>query len=247
VIAGTAMGRVLIEKLLVSGYNVLATTATSYGSSLITPDKNLHIKSIPLDKSGMKKLADEFKVRLIIDASHPYSEEVKKNVQYVSKTECIPLLEFGRGPVVIPGAAEFDSYSAAADYLHGKDGNVLLTIGSKNLNFFKESEAQKIYARVLPLESSLSLCAQSGFFPERIIAMKHTFSVEFEKALMKEFHIKYLVTKESGIEGGVTEKTEAAVQSGIEIIVINRPVRELDNVFYNIDELILMAGIIING
>jgi precorrin-6x reductase len=247
VIAGTEKGRILIGKLLLSGYNVLATTATSYGSSLIAPDENLTIIDFPLDKSEMKKIAEEYKVRLIIDASHPYSEEVKNNALHVSETTGITLLELGRAHVVIPGAAEFDSYSGAADYLLGKDGNVLLTIGSKNLKYFREREKQKIYARILPLESSLLLCAQSGFVPERIIAMKHIFSTDFEKALMREFDIKYLVTKESGTEGGIMEKAEAAAQSGVEIIVIKRPVREPDNIFFNMDEIIIRAGEIVNG
>ncbi len=247
VIAGTEKGRVLIEKLLASDYNVLATTATTYGGSLIIPDKNLHMKDTPLDKSEMTKLALELKVRLIIDASHPYSEEVKKNALHVSETIGIPLLELGRFPVNVPGSLEFNSYSDAADYLSGREGNVLLTIGSKNIRYFRETEKQKIFARVLPLDSSLALCAQSGFLPERIIAMKHTFSVDFEKALIREFDIKYLVTKESGAEGGVVEKAEAASQSGVVIIVIRRPVRETENIFYNIDELILRAGEIIHG
>jgi precorrin-6A/cobalt-precorrin-6A reductase len=247
VIAGTEKGRIFIGKLLSSGYKVLATTATSYGGSLLAVHENLVVKNVPLSRDGMSILADEYKVRLIIDASHPYSEEVKANALHVSETAGIPLLELGRSHVAIPGAVEFDSYSDAADYLHDKAGNVLLTIGSKNLKYFRESEQQKIYARVLPLENSISQCAQSGFVPERIIAMKHIFSVEFEKALIREFDIKYLVTKESGAEGGVMEKAEAAAQCGVEVVMIRRPVREAEDIFYNMDELILRAGEIVNG
>lgn len=247
VIAGTEKGRILVEKLLDSGYNVLATTSTSYGSSLITKRDNLTLRDGALDRRGMEGIVRELEVKLIMDASHPYSEEVKGNARHVSEKTGIPLLELGRIEVSIPGAVEFDSFSEAADYLSVKEGNVLLTIGSKNVRYFHETEKQKIYARVLPLESSVAECAEAGFTPDRIIAMKHAFSLEFEKAVMNEFDIKFLVTKESGIEGGIIEKTEAATQSGIEIVVIKRPAVVNTSIYFEIDKMIKRADEILNG
>ncbi len=247
VIAGTEKGRVVTERLLQSGYRVVATTSTSFGSSLISENENLLLRHGALDSSGMENLVKEHGIKLIIDASHPYSEEVKYNVHHAAEKMGIPILELGRAQVSIAGAVEFDSYSGAADYVSEKKGNVLLTIGSKNIRYFHERGKQKIYARVLPVESSLAACADAGFPPDRIIAMQHTFSLEFEKALMKEFQIKYLVTKESGVEGGVIEKTEAAIQSGIEIIVIKRPVTGGVSTYFDIDEIIAKTGEIING
>ena len=108
-------------------------------------------------------------------------------------------------------------------------------------------ENQKVYARILPLVSSLSLCIDEGYAPDRIIAMKHAFSIDFEKALIKELDIKYLVTKESGAEGGIVEKGEAAIQSGIEVIVIKRPQRSGAEIFFDMDKLIIRTGEILNG
>ncbi len=246
-IAGTEKGRLLAEKLSDTGYSVVATTSTEYGSSLIARRDNLDVRHGALDRYEMENLVYDCGVKLIIDASHPFSEEVKINSLYVSEKTAVPLLEFGRVHVSIPGAVEFSSFSDAADYLRGKEGNVLLTIGSKNTGIFQETAGQKIYARVLPLESSIALCAETGYPPDRIIAMKHPFSIEFEKALMKELDIKYLVTKESGAEGGVVEKTEAAIQAGVEIIVIKRPESLTRSIFFNIDEIIARAGEILNG
>ena len=247
VIAGTEKGRLLAERLSDSGYAVIATTSTSYGSSLFGERKNLEIRYGALDKDGMMKLIDESGVKLMIDSTHPYAEEVKENARYVSEKTAVPLLELGRVNVEIPGAVEFNSYSDAADYLRMKEGNVLLTIGSKNTGYFRESAGQKIYARVLPVESSVAACREAGYTPDRIIAMKHPFSLEFEKALMKELDIKYLVTKESGFEGGVVEKTGAAIQCGVEIVVIRRPEHAAENIFFDIDEIIIRAGEILNG
>ena len=145
-IAGTEKGRLLSEKLSDSGYSVVATTSTSYGSSLFAERKNLVIRSGALNKDGMMALVKELDVKLIIDSSHPYAEEVKENVQYISESTGVPVVELGRMSVRVHGAVEFDSYTDAADYLRGKMGNVLLTIGSKNAGCFRETENQKIAA-----------------------------------------------------------------------------------------------------
>lgn len=247
VIAGTEKGRALTERLNESGYHVVVTTSTSYGSSLIDGRKNVLIRHGELDSAGMEGLVEELGVRLIIDASHPFSEGVKRNLLGVTEKTGTPLLELGRAPVSIPGAVLFDTFQDAADYLKGKDGNVLLTIGSRNLKYFHESGTGKMYARVLPVENSMAACAEAGFTPDRILAMKHPFSREFEKALMKELGIRYLVTKESGAEGGVLEKTGAALESGLEVIVIKRPASLSENVYFDIEQIVKKAGEILNG
>ena len=120
-------------------------------------------------------------------------------------------------------------------------------IGSKNIGNFNVKGRRNIYARVFPLASSVSACIEAGFRPRNILAMQFSFSETFEAALMKEFDIKYLVTKDSGSEGGINEKINAALKCGIQVLLIKRPVTDYGEAFRNSGDIIKRAGEIING
>ena len=124
-------------RLIDEGHSVVATTATEYGSSLFSKMENLIVRHGALDRQGMDELIDEFGIKLSIDASHPYSGEVKSNSGYISVKRGIPLLELGRESVAVQGAVEFSAYGEAADYISHREGNVLLAIGSKNVGYFR--------------------------------------------------------------------------------------------------------------
>lgn len=247
VIAGTKSARELVGELLEAGHNVLATTVTGYGRELIGNKDRLIAINGALNSDEMVSLIRKYEVKLVVDASHPYSLEVKDNAYSASVMCRIPYLKFDRETVAVPGAVEFDTYSEAAGYLEGRQGDVLLSIGSKNIGYFRENGKGKIYARVLPLASSVSACEGAGYLPGRIIAMQFPFSEKFETELLRELDIKYLVTKESGSEGGLNEKISAAVRCGAEVIMIKRPVIEYGESFMRYDDIIKRVGEILNG
>lgn len=247
VIAGTGKGRELVYRLSDEGHSVVVTTATEYGSSMYNNRGSLVVRHGALDIRGMELLTDEFGIRLIIDASHPYSSEVKRNAGYVSEKKGIPLLELGRRSVPIQGAVEFSTYGEAAEYVSHKEGNILLAIGSKNIHYFRETVNQKIFARILPGDESVAECLKSGILHERIIPAGGAFSVESEAELMSGLGISILVTKDSGAEGGIVEKSSAAAFCGAEVVVIKRPERIGADVYFDIDEIIRRAGEILNG
>ena len=53
--------------------------------------------------------------------------------------------------------------------------------------------------------------------------MQGPFSLALNLALMRQFDIRYLVTKDGGTAGGFGEKAEAARQAGATLVVIRRP------------------------
>ena len=58
---------------------------------------------------------------------------------------------------------------------------------------------------------------------------------------MQEYNIHIMVTKESGDEGGTTAKIEAALELGIPVVMVMRPiVSEINNktIFNNINDLL---------
>ena len=62
-----------------------------------------------------------------------------------------------------------------------------------------------------------------GKAARNIIAMQGPFTLELNLALMQQFHIHYLVTKDGGSAGGFAEKAQAAAQSGAALVVLRRP------------------------
>jgi precorrin-6x reductase len=82
---------------------------------------------------------------------------------------------------------------------------------------------QRLYIRILPLPSSLEAVGKFNIPPHRIIAISSPLSMEMNRAIMKEYDIKTVVTKESGEAGGLPEKIQAASSLNIKLLVIERP------------------------
>ena len=62
-----------------------------------------------------------------------------------------------------------------------------------------------------------------GFEGRRLIAMQGPFSFALNQAMMEQFHIRWLVTKDGGAAGGFDEKASAASAAGAQLVVIRRP------------------------
>ncbi|MBP3645154.1 MAG: precorrin-6y C5,15-methyltransferase (decarboxylating) subunit CbiE, partial [Clostridia bacterium] len=117
-----------------------------------------------------------------------------------------------------------ENTAACVEYLKATEGNILLTTGSKELPAYAELH-DRIYVRVLPMQASLDICAQSGIASERIIAMQGPFDEEMNLALLKMTKAKYMVTKDTGGPGGYGAKISAAKKAGVQVIIIGRPMQ----------------------
>lgn len=120
------------------------------------------------------------------------------------------------------------STEEAAAWLAGTEGNVLLTTGSKELRIFTSVPGyrERLFARVLSLPSVVASCADLGFQGRNLICMQGPFSEEMNIALIHQTKAKYLVTKDTGREGGFPEKESAARACGCRMIIIRRPLEE---------------------
>ena len=77
--------------------------------------------------------------------------------------------------------------------------------------------------RVLPGRESIRICEEAGIPGSRIIALQGPFSEALNSALMQEYQIRWLVTKESGAAGGYAEKLAAAQHTGTGVCIIRNP------------------------
>ncbi|MCM1049756.1 MAG: precorrin-6A reductase [Clostridiales bacterium] len=144
------------------------------------------------------------------------------------------------------GIKYFDTNEACARTLEDIEGNVLLTTGSKELSKYCVSEELKrrLYVRVLPSIESLSLCMEQGICGKQIIAMQGPFTMQMNEAVIRQYGISCLVTKESGVSGGYQEKIDAAKSAGIPVFVIGCPEKDEG---YSFDEVCMKCEDIIGG
>lgn len=116
-----------------------------------------------------------------------------------------------------------DAAQIALD-IAGAEGRVLLTTGSKDLGTYAAViDPERLYARVLPLTQSIRMCEQAGIPHRNIIAVQGPFSQALNEAVIRDYGIDVMVTKESGRAGGFAEKIRACEECGIPAVVIARP------------------------
>lgn len=228
--AGTIEGRMVAEFLRKHEIRTWVCVATEYGGSLISEDAVIHVSEERLDQQQMEALMRKLEGVLVVDATHPYAAEVTANIRNAAERTGCEYLRLLREAEEGDGCSHIyvDSVQKAAEWLNEHEGAALLTTGSKELAAFtrvKDYE-KRLYARVLSLPKVAAQCAELGFTGKHLICMQGPFSVEMNRAMIRQYQIKYLVTKDTGAAGGFPEKEEAARDTGAVLLVIGRPVKE---------------------
>lgn len=229
VFAGTTEGYELCRFLSEHQISVYACAATEYGGKALTETPYLHIHTGRLSREEMAAFFLKEAPNFVLDATHPYAAEVTDNIKSAcEKTGFFyqrVLREQGRQA---EKAVYVESTEAAAEFLNTTEGNVLLTTGSKELKKFLgvKDYKERLYARVLSLPSVMEECSAAGFEGKHLIGMQGPFSRELNEAMLRQFHCRYLVTKDSGKAGGFQEKIDAAFSCGAIPVIIGRPLKE---------------------
>lgn len=237
-IGGTSNALELCRRLVEKRLPLLVTVTTRYGESL-TQSEGVEVLVGALTPDDMAALIRQRNISLIVDTSHPFAYVVSQNAMAAAEEAAIPYLRFERETNEASTSAVYvDSYTNACQYLMDKSGNVLLTTGSKNLPDFAPLGKDRLFARVLPVPAGLEACKNNGIEPSHIIAAIGPFSTEFNVASIRQYNISYLVTKDSGNEGGFPEKLEAAEQTGITAVVIRRPALQYPAVYSDYEMII---------
>ncbi len=160
---------------------------------------------------------------LCVDATHPYAVDATRNIRSLPhrRPEYHRLL---RAQSPLPaGSMVLQSAAHAADFLAQTQGNVLLATGAKELSAFAELEPARLYPRVLPTLEGIAACEAAHIPHKNIIAMQGPFSYALNRALMEQFAIRFLVTKDGGAAGGFARKSAGCADTGAQLIVIRRP------------------------
>ena len=246
IMAGTKDAANIIKKLSRSKkFNILATTTTSYGADIA---KAAGADKVISKGLALKELVEVIKtndINILVDATHPFAANATRNALKSSKITGIKYLRFERPEEnfnendLIHDVSSFEEAALKAKEV--TRGRVLHLAGVSTLKpVIEKIDFPRLFVRVLPSVDSIQKCIAMGLKQENIIAMQGTFSKSFNKALLEEYNISLIITKESGETGGTRSKIDAALESGAHIILVTRPkIGEISNekVFSNINEL----------
>ena len=221
IFSGTTEGRELSRRLSEEGASVTVCVATEYGGEEQGSIPGVETLIGPLSAEGKQALLRD--AALCVDATHPYARHVTESVREACKESGVEYLRLLRPACGTGDALVFDSAEEAASWLGEREGRVLLTTGAKELPAYACLAPERLIPRVLPSHEALSACEALGVPHRNIIAMQGPFSKELNAAIIRQYDIRFVVTKDGGGPGGFPEKAEAARETGVQLIVLRRP------------------------
>ena len=211
VFGGTTEGRKAAEVLEESGSEYFYSTKT--GEQELTLHHGHRIDGA-LDAEAMHRFCEEHQIRLIVDAAHPFASRLHKTIMTVAAGAQIPVVRYDRiYPPRDPDITWIDDYSQIPTDIH----TLLATTGVQSISKLKPLEAKgmKIWYRILPRESSISLAKAQGATDDQICF--------YEDGNKIDVDADAILLKESGLSGGFLEKVAAARAKGMRVIALKRP------------------------
>ena len=186
-----------------------------------------------MDTAAVVAFCREKSIRLIVDAAHPFAEQLHRNLLVAAEEIRIPLIRYDR--IYPPHTDDITWCSDYADAIRRlEDAGVrrlLALTGVQTIGRLKPYwQRHDTWFRILDRDSSREIAAAHGFPQERLLqadprqlAPQQQDVQQLDSQLLLSLRPEAILTKESGISGGFVEKVEAAKAAGIKVFVINRP------------------------
>ncbi|MEE1824443.1 cobalt-precorrin-6A reductase [Streptomyces sp. BE20] len=159
------------------------------------------------------------RVDAVVDATHPFAAVMSRNAAEATAATGVPLLALRRPgwtPVEGDRWHPAASLAAAAELLPPLGRRILLTTGRQGIGAFAHLGGLHFTARSVdppepPMPASLHVLLDRG-----------PFTLEGERALLREHRVDVVVTKDSG--GAATApKLTAARELALPVVVVERP------------------------
>lgn len=167
----------------------------------------------------------EHSVLCIIDAAHPFAENLHRTIDEVG----LPVIRLQRD-----FAQKQDNVVYCKDYTNAIEKltkanikNLLALSGVNTIAKLRSYwQSHKTMFRILNREDSLAVADREGLLKENILFYNESLSLpdkESELTMMRSVGCDAILTKESGSVGGFDSKVEAALRLGIKVFVIEHP------------------------
>lgn len=226
ILGGTTEGRKAVEVMEQAGNPFFYSTKT--GGQSVQMQHGTAVSGA-MDDAQMCSFCIQHKIRLMVDAAHPFASQLHDTVANVATTLSIPAIRYER---IYPGRDPQLTWIDSYDQLPRLEGTLLATTGVQSIARLKpfESERLRIVYRILNRDSSLRLAERQGATADQLCFYS---SDDDMPEQIRRIRPDAILMKESGLTGGFVEKCRVAKQLGICVIVIRRP--QLSDVFYVVD------------
>lgn len=227
-LGGTSETAGVAGALAQAGRRVLVSTATEAALD-IGDHPGITRRCGRLDTAGFVALLRATGAGVLADVSHPYALELRATAQAAARQAGVPYLTYLRPPSAVGDdcAAVFmaATHTEAARLAFSWATPVLLTLGARHIAPYGAEAVRTgilAVARVLNDPASVNACLQAGIPRDRIITGRGPFSLDDNVALIRQFGIGVLVTKDGGEAGGFPAKHEAARREACRLVVVAR-------------------------
>lgn len=234
VFSGTSDGKEICDFLAKMNIEADIFVATEYGKLVMPKYDGIRVFAGRLNENEITdKIKDYF---IVIDATHPYAVEISKNIKNACLKKSVDYIRLLREIECNENFLGFDSIEDAVLYLNDKDGNIFVSTGSKEIEKFTilSDFKKRVFGRCIDSSDVIEKCKELGFSTDKFVFKKGPFSYDENFNTFKNFNIKFLVTKQTGKNGGFYEKIKAAEDLNISVILIKPPVKEYG---YNMEEV----------
>ena len=217
---GTTEGRKAVEVLEEAGTPYYYSTRSD--GQKIDLVNGVHLTG-GMDVPQMADCCRKHNIRLIVDASHPFAEELHENLLLVAQRMDVPIIRYDRiYPKHDKDLVWCKDYAEALRLLEEHQVDRLLALTGVNTigklrSYWVEHET--CWFRILNRHCSKTVAMTNHFPEERLVY----FEEDDTTTLINHLHPQAIITKESGLSGGFAEKVEAARRAGIQVFVIERP------------------------
>lgn len=219
ILGGTTEGRIAVKVTDEAGQNYFYSTK---GERQEVVCKNGTRISGGMNAAEMIAFCRENRIRLLVDAAHPFATELHRTVAQTASSLELPVVRFERRYLPrTPDIYWCDGYEDAIRQLEKAGITRLLALtGVQTIGKLRAYwEKQDCWFRILQREESVVAAQKQGFDSNKLVYYKENESVE---ALLVQIRPQAILTKESGYSGGFPEKVEAARKQGIPVFAIKR-------------------------
>jgi precorrin-6x reductase len=231
VLGGTTEGRIAAEGLISDGFAVSVSVVRDAGASVIPDGARVLIGA--RDSPDWTALFADPNIKAglmgVVDATHPFAADASKEIAAACNASGLPLCRFVRTEELPVGAflvSKLEDAVKKAIKLTKRDEVIFMAIGTNDLHTVIPAirkSGRKILVRMLPTVESLRQAERAQVSPTEIVASWGPGGADYNEALCRDRDVKCIVSRESGLPGGVAGKALAAGKLGIPLVLISRP------------------------